>query len=114
MPEKRRDYKDLGDFEMPPDLEAKVEAMIAQADEEDEQARVNFRWSKEALEVVKQAAKMVGIPYQTYMKQTVFEHSLSIIEQMDKKKMEQKNINREIDGGLGQDKKHAKRKKEAS
>jgi predicted DNA binding CopG/RHH family protein len=79
MPEKRRNYEKLGEFEMPPELANKVETMIAQADEEDEQARVNFRWSKEALEVVKQAAKLMGIPYQTFIKQTVFEHALSII-----------------------------------
>ena len=83
MPEKRRNYEKLGDFEMPEEMAAKVEAMIVQADEEDEQARVNFRWSKEALEVVKQAAKLMGIPYQTFIKQTIFEHPLSIIKDME-------------------------------
>jgi predicted DNA binding CopG/RHH family protein len=82
MPEKRRNYEKLGDFEMPEEMAAKVEAMIAQADEEDELARVNFRWSKEALEVVRQAAKLMGIPYQTFIKQTVFEHALSILKDM--------------------------------
>lgn len=86
MPEKRRNYEELGEFEMPPDLAEKAKAMIAQADEEDEQARVNFRWSKEALEVVRQAAKLMGIPYQTFIKQTVFEHSLSIIKDMESSK----------------------------
>jgi predicted DNA binding CopG/RHH family protein len=83
MPEKRRNYEKLGAFEMPEEMAEKVEAMIAQADEEDELARVNFRWSKEALEVVRQAAKLMGIPYQTFIKQTVFEHSLSIIKDME-------------------------------
>ncbi len=83
MPEKRRNYEKLGEFEMPTELADKVEAMIAQADEEDEQARVNFRWSKEALEVVRQAAKLMGIPYQTFIKQTVFEHALSIIKDVE-------------------------------
>ncbi len=68
---------------MPPEMVAKVESMIAQADEEDEQARVNFRWSKEALEVVRRAAKLMGIPYQTFIKQTVFEHALWIIKDME-------------------------------
>lgn len=86
MPEKRRNYEKLGDFDMPPEIAAKVETMIAQADEEDELARVNFRWSKEALEVVKQAAKLMGIPYQTFIKQTVFEHALSIIKDMESSK----------------------------
>ncbi len=86
MPGKKRNYEKLGNFEMPEEMEAKVEAMIAQADEEDEQARVNFRWSKEALEVVRQAAKLMGIPYQTFIKQTVFEHALSIIKDLEASK----------------------------
>jgi len=71
---------------MPPDIVAKVDAMIAQADEEDEQARVNFRWGREPLEVVKQAAKLMGIPYQTFIKQSVFEHALMIIKEMQSSK----------------------------
>ena len=86
MPEKRRNYEELGDYEMPPEMAAKVESMIAEADEEDELARVNFRWSKEALEVVKQAAKLMGIPYQTFIKQAVFEHALSIIKDMESRR----------------------------
>ena len=57
--------------------------MIAQADEEDELARVNFRWSKESLEVVRQAAGLMGIPYQTFIKQSVFEHALAILKDMN-------------------------------
>lgn len=81
MPKKRRNYKALGEYKMPPDMDAKVKEMIDQADEEDALARVNFRWSKEPLDVVKQAAELVGIPYQTFIKQTVFEHALEIIKQ---------------------------------
>jgi len=79
MPNKRRDYEELGEFEMPPEMAAKADAMIAQADQEDAEARVNFRWGREQLDVVKQAAKLMGIPYQTFMKQTVFERALEII-----------------------------------
>ncbi|HEY9680462.1 MAG: hypothetical protein AB1457_17690 [Chloroflexota bacterium] len=86
MPEKRRNYEKLGEIELPPEMEARVDRMIAQADEEDELARVNFRWNREALDVVKQAAKLMGIPYQTFIKQTVFEHSLSIIKDMESRK----------------------------
>lgn len=86
MPEKRRNYEHRGEYQMPPELESKVEAMIAQADEEDELTRVNFRWSKDALDVVRHAAKLMGIPYQTFIKQTVFEHSLSIIKDVESRK----------------------------
>ena len=54
------------------------------ADEEDELARVNFRWSKGALEVVRQAAKLMSIPYQMFIKQTLFEHGLSIFKDMER------------------------------
>lgn len=83
---KRRNYEDLGDIELDAETSAKVERMIDQADEEDALARVNFRWSREALEVVKQAAGLMGIPYQTFIKQTVFEHALSIIKDTDASK----------------------------
>jgi len=68
---------------MPPEMATKVEVMIEQADEEDELARVNFRWAKEPLEVVKHAAKLMGIPYQTFIKQSVFEHALKIIKETE-------------------------------
>jgi len=86
MAKKRRNYKNLGEFEMPPNMATKVEAMIVQADEEDEQARVNFRWSTEALDVVRRAAKLMGIPYQTFIKQAVFEHALSILKDIESSK----------------------------
>lgn len=56
MKKKKRNYEYLGDYELPADLAGKVEEMIAAADEEDELARLNFRWSKEPLDVVKRAA----------------------------------------------------------
>lgn len=86
MPKKRRNYTELGDYEMPEELSGKVEEMIAIADEEDELARLNFRWSKEPLETVKMAASLIGIPYQTFIKQTVFEHALQIIKEVRESK----------------------------
>ena len=83
---KKRNYEALGDIELDAETTAKVEAKIAQADAEDELTRVNFRWSKDALEVVKQAANLMGIPYQTFIKQTIFEHSLSIIKDAERAK----------------------------
>lgn len=86
MKKEKYEIEDLGTVELDEETEAKVNRMIAQADEEDALARVNFRWSKEALEVVKQAAKIMGIPYQTFIKQTVFEHALSIIKDVESSK----------------------------
>jgi predicted DNA binding CopG/RHH family protein len=75
----RRNYEELGDIELDEKTSEKVEAMVKAADDEDSHARVNFRWSREALDVVKKAAQQIGIPYQTFIKQTVYEHSLSVI-----------------------------------
>ncbi len=86
MTKEKYEIENLGTVELDAETEAKVNRMISQADEEDALARVNFRWSKEALEVVKQAAKLMGIPYQTFIKQTVFEHALTIIKDMESRK----------------------------
>jgi len=86
MAKEKYDIEDLGTVELDAETEAKVNRMIAQADEEDELARVNFRWSRESLDVVKQAAKLMGIPYQTFIKQTVFEHALAIIKDVEARK----------------------------
>ncbi|GEM_PF-3004591 len=36
------------------------------------EARVNFRWGREQLDLVKRAARLMGVPYQTYIKQVVY------------------------------------------
>jgi len=42
-----------------------------------QETRVNFRWGKEQVDTVKQAAKSMGVPYQTYIKQVVFRQSIA-------------------------------------
>lgn len=39
--------------------------------------RVNMRWGTRSLEVVRRAAEMAGVPYQTYVKQIAFRQALS-------------------------------------
>jgi predicted DNA binding CopG/RHH family protein len=68
---KRRAYRELPDVELSPELDAKVRAMTAQADREIEETRVNFRWGKGQVAAVKRAAALLGVPYQTYIKQVV-------------------------------------------
>ena len=36
-----------------------------------------MRWSRQALEVVREAAELHGVPYQTYVKQVVFRQALT-------------------------------------
>ena len=45
---------------------------IAQAEHDLEAMRVDFRWGRAQVDMVKRAAKLFGVPYQTYMKDVVF------------------------------------------
>lgn len=60
-----------------PELDAKLEAMEEETEREVasrplDGARVNFRWGREQLAFVKRAAAVMGVPYQTYIKQAAF------------------------------------------
>ena len=65
---KKRNYKVLGDFEMEGEEAERINKMIEDADKEIEESRVYFRFGKKQLDVVKKAAALIGIPYQTYIK----------------------------------------------
>jgi uncharacterized protein (DUF1778 family) len=80
---KRRNYEELGGIELPKEEDAQITGMIDQAERELDDTRVSFRWGKEQLEVVKRAAQVMGIPYQTFMKQVVFERAMSILKDAD-------------------------------
>jgi nitrogen fixation NifU-like protein len=49
-------------------------------DHDIEEARVNFRWGPKQVEVVKRAAALIGVPYQTYMKEAIFRQAIADIE----------------------------------
>ncbi|MBS1992169.1 MAG: hypothetical protein JSS83_16720 [Cyanobacteria bacterium SZAS LIN-3] len=72
----RKKVKSAGKYVMDAETSTKVESMIHAADEELSEARVNFRWGKEQLDLVKQAAANMGVPYQTYIKQVVYRQCL--------------------------------------
>ncbi|TXI89706.1 MAG: hypothetical protein E6Q34_10160 [Burkholderiaceae bacterium] len=74
------EIEDLGDFDMPEDLDAKVQKMTAEADAELDATRVNFRWQKTPLNLIKSVAAAMGIPYQTYMKQVLYRQALNDLE----------------------------------
>jgi len=77
---KRRNYEEVSDrIELSPEEDARIGEMIDQAERELEEARVSFRWGKEQLEQVKQAASTMGVPYQTFIKLAVFERALSVL-----------------------------------
>jgi predicted DNA binding CopG/RHH family protein len=63
------------------ELEAEVAIAAAEA-ENDFYARkpnVNFRWEQGPLDVIRRAADLVGVPYQTWMKQVLYEKAIATI-----------------------------------
>jgi predicted DNA binding CopG/RHH family protein len=73
---KRRNYEDLGEVDFPTVVAERVEAAVAQAERDLEEARVNFRWGVAQVGVIKRAAELAGVPYQTYIKQVVFRQAV--------------------------------------
>ena len=72
----RNKVKPAGEYIMEQPTSYRVERMIEEADAELYETRVNFRWGKEQLELVKRAADQMGVPYQTYIKQVVYRQCL--------------------------------------
>ncbi len=71
-----RNYEDLADIELPADVASRAETAIALAESQLEKARVNFRWGALQVGLVKRAALLVGLPYQTYIKQVVWRQAV--------------------------------------
>ena len=63
-----------------PELDPRLEALQAEVEQEIEESRVNFRWGREQLDVVKRAAGIIGVPYQTYLKQVVYKQAVADIQ----------------------------------
>jgi predicted DNA binding CopG/RHH family protein len=74
---KRRDYEVLPDEELAPEQDAMARDAIVQAERDLEATRVDFRWGKTQVDTVKRAARLFGVPYQTYMKDVVFRQALA-------------------------------------
>jgi len=73
----KRKTRIIGDIDLDPETDALVTKKIAEADAElsRQEVRVNFRWRKEQLRLVQQAAEKIGIPYQTYVKHVLFKQA---------------------------------------
>ena len=98
-------------YEMEPDEDARITAMIDQAEQDiDEmrasgrwapsedtipierpaskarvpkEAKVTMRWPREQLDVVRKAADLFGMPYQTYVKQAAFRAALDDLQKLE-------------------------------
>lgn len=65
------------------DVSALVTRLEAAADRELAAGTVTLRWGREQIAVVKRAAGLMGVPYQTYLKQVVFRQALADIAQSE-------------------------------
>ncbi len=80
---KRRNYEELADITFPADVETRIEEAVAQADQDlaahtpGTEVRVNFRWGQKQLDLVRQAAALADVPYQTYLKQAVYRQAVA-------------------------------------
>jgi len=70
-------YEVLGAAELPPDEAAEAERQIEQADSEHPpEAHVTLRWGRAQLDIVRRAARLCGVPYQTYLKQVTMQRAI--------------------------------------
>lgn len=78
---KRKGYKVLGDIKLPAKEDRRIQSMVDQAEQEllDTDTRVSFRWGTDQLRIVKHAAKLMGVPYQTFLKLAVYERALTVL-----------------------------------
>src|SRR5688572_14665845 len=77
---KQRELEDLGAIELDRETARKIEAMVEEADQDvatiTGQVHVNFRWGREPLEIIRRAAALHGVPYQTCLKQVAVRQAL--------------------------------------
>lgn len=57
--------------------DAEIELAEAQVAELKREVNVNFRWTVGQVELVKRAAALHGVPYQTYLKEAVVRQALA-------------------------------------
>lgn len=74
---KCRQYEDLGEIELSPEVATHAETAIAHAEQDLDEVRVNFRWGTSQLHLVKKAADLAGVPYQTYIKQVIYRQAVA-------------------------------------
>lgn len=69
---KEEDLEYLGRVSLPEEQHLLAVKMIEEADKEIEQMRIQFRWGSAQIELLKKAAALMGLPYQTYIKQALY------------------------------------------
>jgi predicted DNA binding CopG/RHH family protein len=62
-------YQVVGDVQLSPEEEAVVQRQLEQLKSEPLPVSTALRWGRKQLEIVRRAAELAGVPYQTYLKQ---------------------------------------------
>jgi len=68
-------YVGEGEF-TDPKLLAQIDKLEREAEEDIQAMNVNFRWTREKVDVVKHAAEAMGLPYQAYIKHVVYRQAI--------------------------------------
>jgi len=84
MKKKNFEIEDLGTTELPEEVHLMAVEKIKEADEEIEQMRMQIRWGIKQIKIIKQAAALMGIPYQTYVKQALFHQAIEDIKNSER------------------------------
>jgi predicted DNA binding CopG/RHH family protein len=71
------DIEQLADAELDEATARRVAAMTADADREVEELRVTIRWGRSQMGVIRRAARQMGIPYQSYVKQAALRQAIA-------------------------------------
>jgi hypothetical protein len=61
--------------------------MTEAADTELDATRVNFRWHREPLALIKTVAEAMGVPYQTYIKQVLYRQAMEDFSKIQSNKL---------------------------
>ena len=71
-------YQVLDDAELSTEEEAEIEKQMAQLEADPEPTvSTALRWGRAQLDVVRLAARVAGVPYQTYLKEAAFRWAVS-------------------------------------
>lgn len=74
--------EDLGIVELSQEIDNIVTQKMQEAEADLQEARMQIRWGAQQINLIKQAARLMGIPYQTYAKQVLFKQALEDIERI--------------------------------
>ena len=72
--------EDLGVQELPDDIDHLVTQKIQEAEDDLQDVRLQIRWKTRQVNLIKRAAKLMGVPYETYAKQVLYRQAMDDIE----------------------------------